>query len=34
MKSELLRVKRDISNNLNQLQFISIVDINDINRIK
>ena len=34
MENELLRVKHDISNNLNQLQFISIVDINDINRIK
>ena len=34
MESEFLRVKHDISNNLNQLQFISIVDINDINRIK
>ena len=34
MESELLRVKHDISNNLNQLQFISIVDINDINRTK
>ena len=34
MENELLRVKQDISNNLNQLQFISIVDINDINRIK
>ena len=34
MESEELRVKRDISNNLNQLQFISIVDIDDINRVK
>ena len=34
MENELLQVKHDISNNLNQLQFISIVDINDINRIK
>ena len=34
MESEVLRVKHDISNNLNQLQFISIVDINDISRYK
>ena len=27
MESEVLRVKHDVSNNLNQLQFISIVDI-------
>ena len=29
MESEVLRVKHDISNNLHQLQFISIVDIWD-----
>ena len=27
MENEVLRVKHDVSNNLNQLQFISIVDI-------
>ena len=27
MESEVLRVKHGISNNLNQLQFISIVDV-------
>ena len=27
MESEVLQVKHDISNNLNQLQFILIVDI-------
>ena len=27
MESELLRVKHDISNSLNQLQFLSIFDI-------
>ena len=34
MESEVLWVKHDISNNLNELQFVSIVDFNDITRYK
>ena len=34
MESEVLRVNYDISNNLNELQFVSIVDFNDITRYK
>ena len=33
MESEVLRVTSDISNSLNQLQFLSIFDIN-INSVK
>ena len=33
MESEVLRVTHDISNSLNQLQFLSIFDI-DINSVK
>ena len=34
MESEVLWVKHDISNNLNEFQFVSIVDFNDITRYK
>ena len=34
MESEVLRVNYDISNNWNELQFVSTVDFNDITRYK
>ena len=34
MESEVLRVNHDISNNLNVLQFVSIVDFHEITRYK